>query len=84
MYAEISSGFRMEPEVEPGVLVSKAEPKVEPGAELLAVGAGIGRETYHGINFLIIINHYAYIKNLEPTQIFFRPNLLKGSLANWI
>ena len=66
----------MEPEVEPGVLVSKAELKVEPGAELLAVGAEIGRETYH--------NHYAYIKNLEPTQIFFRPNLLKGSLANWI
>ena len=76
MYAEISSGFRMEPEVEPGVLVSKAELKVEPGAELLAVGAEIGRETYH--------HHYAYIKNLEPTQIFFRPNLLKGSLANWI
>ena len=64
----------MEPEVEPGVLVSKAELKVEPGAELLAVGAEIGREIYH----------YAYIKNLEPTQIFFRPNLLKGSLANWI
>jgi len=62
----------MEPEVEPGVLVSKAELKVE----LLAVGAEIGRETYH--------HHYAYIKNLEPTQIFFRPNLLKGSLANWI
>ena len=78
MYAEISSGFRMEPEVEPGVLVSKAEPKVEPGAELLAVGAGIGRETYHGMNFLIIV------KNLEPIQIFCRPNLLKGSLANWI
>ena len=68
----------MEPEVEPGVLVSKAEPKVEPGAELLAVGAGIGRETYHGMNFLIIV------KNLEPIQIFCRPNLLKGSLANWI
>ena len=78
MYAEISSGFRMEPEVEPRVLVSKAEPKVEPGAELLAVGAGIGRETYHGMNFLIIV------KNLEPIQIFCRPNLLKGSLANWI
>ena len=78
MYAEISSGFRMEPEVEPGVLVSKAELKVEPGAELLAVGAGIGRETYHGMNFLIIV------KNLEPIQIFCRPNLLKGSLANWI
>ena len=78
MYAEISSGFRMEPEVEPGVLVSKAEPNVEPGAELLAVGAGIGRETYHGMNFLIIV------KNLEPIQIFCRPNLLKGSLANWI
>ena len=78
MYAEISSGFRMEPEVEPGVLVSKAEPKVKPGAELLAVGAGIGRETYHGMNFLIIV------KNLEPIQIFCRPNLLKGSLANWI
>ena len=68
----------MEPEVEPGVLVSKAELKVEPGAELLAVGAGIGRETYHGMNFLIIV------KNLEPIQIFCRPNLLKGSLANWI
>ena len=66
MYAEISSGFRMEPEVEPRVLVSKAEPKVEPGAELLAVGAGIG------------------IKNLEPTKIFCRPNLLKGSLVNCI
>ena len=59
MYAEISSGFRMEPEVEPGVLVSKAEPKVEPGAELLAVGAGIGRETYHGMNssLSLIIMH---------------------------
>ena len=45
----------MEPEVEPGVLVSKAELKVEPGAELLAVGAEIGREIYH--------HHYAYIKN---------------------
>ena len=67
----------MEPEVEPGVLVSKAEPKVDPGA-------GIGRETYHGMNFLIIINHYACVKNLEPIQIFCRPNLLKGSLANWI
>ena len=65
-------------QVEPGVLVSKTEPKVEPGAELLAVGAGIGRETYHGMNFLIIV------KNLEPIQIFCRPNLLKGSLANWI
>ena len=71
----------MEPEVEPGVLVSKAELKVEPGAELLAVGAGIGRETYHG---MFPHHHYACIKNLEPTQIFCRPNLLKGSLANWI
>ena len=43
---------------------------MEPRAELLAVGAEIGRETYH--------HHYAYIKNLEPTQIFFRPNLPIG------
>ena len=56
----------MEPEVGSAKVVSKAEPKVKPGAELLAVGAGIG------------------IKNLEPTKIFCRPNLLKGSLANCI
>ena len=32
----------MEPEVGSAGVVSKAEPKVKPGAELLGVGAGIG------------------------------------------